>query len=414
MALSDPPAALPGPDRDEPAAARAPSLAALVAVSSVGPLGLNIITPSVPGLVDVFGVSYGAIQLTLTLYLLAFAVAPLALGALSDRFGRRPVLLAGLVLFMLGSALCLVANDYWTFLIGRVVQAMGGSAGLIIARAMIIDCYSGDRAGSMMAYAIAAISVTPALAVPLGGVLDEQISWRASFAVCLALGAAVAAYSHLRMPETNRLRSPLQSVVALISNYRQLLNNRCFLSHALLSAALITIYYAFLGGTPYVMASLWGHTPSDFGIAFMLLATTYVAANWVSGRATAQIGADRMIKTGAVLASLGPILMLAALATGSLNRETLFGLMMLSSIGTALAVPNANTRAIATLPRIAGAASGLTGALQLGLAGLAVAIVGPLQEGAGSALPTLTMMLLSGILAIAALIARRETKERTA
>src|SRR5690606_11417779 len=151
----------------------------LVAVAAVSPLGINIYLPSMPGMAADFGVDFAAIQLTLSLYLLTVAIGQLFIGPLSDRYGRRPVLLAGLAAFVLGSLLCLIAADIGLLLAGRVLQAVGGCAGITLSRAVVRDLYGREQAASMIGYVTMGMAVAPMLAPSIGGALDGVYGWQA-------------------------------------------------------------------------------------------------------------------------------------------------------------------------------------------------------------------------------------------
>src|SRR5690606_20851902 len=169
-------------------AQRRPSLAILIAVTALGPMALNIFIPAMPGMTAVFGVDYGTIQLTLTLYLVGLAVAQLFMGPLSDRFGRRPVLLGGIGLFLAGSLAAALAPSIEALIVARIVQAVGGCAGIVLGRAIVRDTHSREASASMIGYITMVMVVAPMLAPLIGGYLDSWFGWRATFITVLAVG----------------------------------------------------------------------------------------------------------------------------------------------------------------------------------------------------------------------------------
>ena len=170
-----------------------PSFAILVAISAIGPLALNLFIPSMPGLEKTFAVPYGTVQLTLTLYLIGMAVCQLIYGPASDKFGRRPMLLAGLSLFFIASVLAAIAPTIETLIAARLIQAIGGSAGIVLARAMVRDVFTREKSASMISYITMAFVVAPMIAPVLGGFLEQYASWRVGFWLLAGFGAIVLA-----------------------------------------------------------------------------------------------------------------------------------------------------------------------------------------------------------------------------
>ena len=168
-----------------------PSFAILVAISAIGPLALNMFIPSMPGLEKTFAVPYGTVQLTLTLYLIGMAVCQLIYGPASDKFGRRPLLLAGLSLFFIASVLAAIAPTIETLIAARLIQAIGGSAGIVLARAMVRDVFTREQSASMISYITMAFVVAPMIAPVLGGFFEQYASWRTGFWILAGFGAIV-------------------------------------------------------------------------------------------------------------------------------------------------------------------------------------------------------------------------------
>jgi DHA1 family bicyclomycin/chloramphenicol resistance-like MFS transporter len=201
----------------------------LVAVTATGPLALNILMPSMPGLPAVFGTDYATVQLTLSLYLIGLAGAQLIYGPLSDRYGRRPVLLAGLGVFLLGTLTGALAASISMVIAGRVLQAVGGCAGMVLGRAIVRDLYERDRAASVIAYVTMAMVVAPMLAPLFGGFLDDWLGWRATFWFVAVYGSVVVVFCFLLLGETHRTRLPFPGPAGMLSSYLRLLRSPLFL-----------------------------------------------------------------------------------------------------------------------------------------------------------------------------------------
>ena len=386
--------------RNQSGSPRRPALAILVALAALGPMALNIFVPSLPGMQGVFDTDYGRVQLTVTLYFAAFAVAQLVYGPLSDRLGRRPVLLAGLGLFGVGNLLCLTASSIDALIAGRVVQAVGGCAGLVLSRAVIRDLYGREQSASILAYVTMAMVVVPMFAPAIGGYLDVWYGWRAGFALVLLFGAVVLAASAFALHETHFDRSSTRGVAGLAASSCRLLHNRAFLGYALQVGGTAGTFFTFVGGAPYVMVEVMGRPPNEYGLYFIVIAVGYMTGNFVSGRISVRAGVDRMVLWGTSLAVAGMAAMAALTATGTLTPATLFASMGVVSLGHGFSMPNGTAGAVSVDPRRAGAASGIAGFLQMALGALGTWIVG-LWLG-GTATPLVAVMSASTILAFAA------------
>ncbi|GAB4365750.1 MAG: multidrug effflux MFS transporter [Kiloniellaceae bacterium] len=405
--------AAPGGPEEPAFSARRPSLAILIVVTALGPMALNIFIPSMPGMVTVFGTDYGTIQLTLTLYLAGVAVAQLFMGPLSDRFGRRPVLLAGVAVFLAGSLMAALANSVLLLIVGRVVQAVGGCAGLVLGRAIVRDTHSREESASMIGYITMAMVVAPMIAPFLGGHLDEWFGWRASFFTVFALGAVVLAFAWQLLHETHHHRRVGDGPLAMLQGFGILLRNPAFAGYALNVSFTTGVFFAFLAGAPYVMVEILDRPPSEYGAYFMLNALSYMAGNFASGRLATRIGPERMVFAGSLAALLGVALLTALAFTVELVPLVIFGPVMLVGLGNGLSLPSATASAISLRPDLAGTASGLTGFLQMAAGALVTVIVGALQDD--TVFPMAAVMSTSAIIALFGfLLARAALRPRPA
>ncbi|MCP5371381.1 MAG: multidrug effflux MFS transporter [Hyphomicrobiales bacterium] len=387
----------PAPAPQAPATPRLSLLALLISVTAIGPMALNIYLPSMPGLQRVFDVDYAVVQLTLTLYLIGLAAAQLVYGPLSDRLGRRPVLLAGLSLSLVGTLSCLVAPSIAWLIVGRLVQAVGACAGMVLARAMIRDLFPRERAASVMGYVTMAMVVAPMVAPTIGGYLDEFLGWRASFVFVAAATVAVIAAAAALLPETHGGRpgqaggsGPLEILRAW-----DLMANPAFRRYALQVGFTTSVFFSFVGGAPYIMVELMGQPPSRYGLYVIMVAAMYMTGNFTTGRVAVRVGPDRMIAWGTSLSLLGTVLLVAVYAAGVLMPVTLFACMAVVALGNGMSIPNGVAGAISVDPHRAGAASGLAGFLQMSVGAGATALIGLLL--ADSAMPLVALMLLGAV-----------------
>ncbi|NQW09639.1 MAG: multidrug effflux MFS transporter [Alphaproteobacteria bacterium] len=357
-----------------------PPIWILIAATATGPLALNIFVPSMPGLVGTFDTDYATVQLGLTLYLISIAFAQLVYGPASDRFGRRPALLVGLAIYAGASALCALAWSIESLIAGRMLQAIGGCAGMVLGRAIVRDVYERDRAAGAIAVITMAMAVAPAVAPALGGYLDSAFGWRASFAVPALVGLMVLASASWRLTETNLTPIPSIDVMAMLRNYGSLLKSRAFLGYAGNTACSVGAFFSFLAGAPYVLIEILDRGPEEYGFYFVLISVGYMGGNFAASRLSTRFGVDRLIPVGVGVSMLGAITGVGCVIAGIVTPASVFLPMGLVAIGNGLSQPNGIAAAISVNPRIAGAASGLMGFGQM-LAGAAFTqIVGFFQN----------------------------------
>jgi len=377
-----------------------PSFFMLIAVTAVGPFALNVFVPSMPAVQREFGTGYGSVQLTLSVFLVGLAVAQLVFGPLSDRFGRRPTLLAGLLAFLAGTAVCALATGVVGLSIGRFVQGVGGCAGMTLARTMIRDLYEREQAASVMAYVIMAMVVAPMVAPTIGGLVETEFGWRANFLLTLGLAAIVTLGTWLAVPETHRGERLATTALDLMRVNLDLGRNRRFLGYALSNAFTVANFHSFLGGASYVMVALMGYTPTDYGLYFMSSAVAFMLGNLGAGKLSERLGIDRMITLGTSIGLAGGIAMAVVHFAVGLDPVTMFGCLAITSIGSGLSLPGGMSGAISVDPRRFGAASGLAGFLQMMMGAIFSFGVGMFLDK--DATPMVLAMLVAVILAVAA------------
>lgn len=348
----------------------------LIAVAAVSPLGINLYLPSMPGMAAALEVDYAAVQFTLSVYLAAVALGQLFIGPVSDRYGRRPVLLGGLVMFVVGSVVCMLAPTAGVLNLGRVIQALGGCAGIALSRAIVRDLYDRTQAASMIAYVTMGMAVAPMIAPTIGGVLEALHGWRASFGFLAVFGLGTVVAVHVWLHETNPWRDTSTSPRQLLAGYVQLLRIPAFWGFALTAGLTSASFFAFVGGAPYVVIGLMERTPVEYGLYFGLVSVGYMAGNFCSGRFVAKVGPLRMIRMGILLSIVAVLIMAALYAIDDMQPAFLFVPTMLLGMGNGLVLPNCIAGAVSVKPEIAGAASGLAGSVQIGFGALVAPLVG--------------------------------------
>ena len=373
----------------------------LVAIAAVSPLGINLYLPSMPGMAVALGVDYAAIQFTLSVYLAAVALGQLVIGPISDRYGRRPVLLGGLVLFVIGSVICMLAPNITVLNLGRVVQALGGCAGITLSRAIVRDLYGRAQAASMIGYVTMGMAVAPMIAPTIGGVLEAAHGWRTSFAFLALFGVVTLAATYRQLHETNSRRGATAGSWRIFGGYAALFRLPAFWGYALCAGFTSSAFFAFVAGGAYVMIDLMGRTPVEYGLYFGLVSVGYIIGNFGSGRYAAKIGPHRMMRMGGLLAFLSVLVMAGLYALDDMQPAFLFVPIMFLGIGNGMVLPSCIAGAVSVKPEVAGAASGLAGSIQIGFGAVVAPVVGAILST--SAWPMILMTGFGTIMALAAM-----------
>jgi len=375
-----------------------PHLVTLVMAAAVGPLAMNVFLPSLPGMARHFETDYAVMQLAVSFYLVATALLQLFIGPASDRFGRRPVLIACFGIFLVGTAAAVYAPTVEALLLCRLLQAFA-SAGMVISRAVVRDTVGTVQAASQIGYITMGMSVVPMVGPMIGGVLDELFGWQSGFWLSFAFGLVAIAIILFDLSETNIHKS--DSFAAQFKTYPALLGSKKFWSYALTAAFTAGGFFAFISGGPYVATEMLDLSPSQYGFYFGVISLGYMLGNFLSGRFAMRFGINRMMLAGNVFACFGMMLSLWLFRAGVHHPLSLFGPVFFLGLGNGLTLPSANAGLVSVKPHLAGSASGLGGALQIGggaaLSVLAVALITP-QSGP---FPLLWLMLLSSAAACA-------------
>jgi DHA1 family bicyclomycin/chloramphenicol resistance-like MFS transporter len=349
-------------------------------IGCLGVFGMHVLLPALPAIGGRFAASAAETQLLISSSMLAIGFGNLAIAPLSDRFGRRPVLLAGLALYVLGSLAGLAAPTLEALIAARIVQAFGGGASQAVMRAALTDRF-GAGAATAIAYTAMAILIVPMFAPILGGFAVERYGWRAPFGLAALLGAAVVLFALLRVAETRRATPAGKAPPRIIAGYRQLLASPEYVAFVLYGGFMMTTVYLFIAGAPYVAIQLYGVSPPEYGLWFVLPAAAAFVGFLLAGRLSQAKGGYWMMRSGALVSLVGALGILATVAAGVWTPLALFLPAMLICHANALSAPNSMSAAIMIRPDIAGAASGLLGFLQLAIAALLAQTVAALENG---------------------------------
>lgn len=389
-----------------------PPLALLIAMVTFGPVSIDIFLPSLPDMTRVFATDVSHVQMTMSVFIGGFALSQLVLGPLSDRFGRRPVLLAGIALYLAASLASLAAHSIDTLILARLVQSFGACSGPVLSRAIVRDAFPKEQAARTMALMASVFTIAPAVAPIFGGWLHTLFDWHANFVVMAIFGACLFLGTWKWLDETN-LHPDLHALRLdrMIATYGLLLVQRSFLGHTLAISFIFAGMFCFVSVGSFVLIDVLGVRPDYFGFCFALVISGLLAGNVATARLGHRFGMTRMIGAGAIVA------VLAGTALGGLalfHVETIAAVLV-PMIGVFLAaglvLPNGMAAAIAPHGRVAGSASALLGFIQMGIAATAGWMVGRMHDG--TTLPmgvTIALMLCIGAASFGLLAGRTGKK----
>lgn len=391
------------------AAASPPHMFTLMALTTLSVLSLNMFLPSLSNMAAAFGADYALVALSIAGYLASTGALMLVMGPLSDRYGRRPVLLGALAVFTAASLGCAAATDIWVFLGFRLFQG-AVIAGWALSLAVIRDTAPAQEAASRIGYVSMALAAGPMLGPLVGGALDEVFGWRASFLLLSGLGAAAIALCWSDLGETNTARS--ETFAEQFRAYPELIRSRRYWGYVLCVAFSTGAFYAFLAGAPLVAVTLLGLSPAALGVCMGTMTAGFALGSYLSGRFAARYALTTMMLAGRIVGLAGLVAGLALVLAGVVNVVSLFGAVVVAGLGNGLTMPSANAGALSVRPALAGSASGLAGALTLGGGALLSSATGAVVTEATGAYALLGMMLLSTSLALAAALGVRAVDRR--
>ncbi|MDI4239028.1 multidrug effflux MFS transporter [Bradyrhizobium sp. Arg237L] len=374
----------------------------LVAMTGVAPISLYMLVPALPVLATTFGRDISIAQMTVSLFMVGIACSQLIMGPLSDKFGRRPVLLAGLGLMVVAGIGSIFAETLPQLIAARFFQALGGASGMVVSRAIIRDLYSRDRVGAMISLVIAVMMIAQMLSPLTGGLLETAFGWRAIFYAITAGALSVAVGIALALPETRRVRSD-------DSNFRRdvgsLIKTRAFIGYVLCQVLASQIIFTFAGGGPYIVVTQMGRTSAEYGAWFATTGFAYLVGNLLCVRFAPRHSLEQLIWFGLALQLGGSLLNLIFSFTG-VNQAPLwlFGTQMIVMAGNAFVMANSAAGAISVRPEAAGTASGAMGFLQQGVGSLVSQFGAYLGGHSTTTLPLTSAILIISIACASSMI----------
>ena len=378
-------------------------------MAGLSALTMNIFLPSLPRMTAYFDTDYRLVQLSVAIYLAVNACLQIFIGPISDRYGRRPVLLVSIAIFCAATVCCILSPTIEIFLFFRMVQAVVVT-GLVLSRAVVRDMVPQEEAASMIGYVTMGMAVVPMIGPAIGGLLDQWFGWQATFGFLLLFGFGMLALIWYDLGETAPLTAA--SFAEQFREYPELLTARRFWGYCAASAFSSGAFFAYLGGAPYVGTEVFGLEPALLGLLFGTPAVGYMVGNGLSGWFSVRVGINRMILMGAMIVVIGMGLSLILDTLGLKTVYTFFGFMTFVGLGNGMTIPNATAGMLSVRPHLAGTASGLGGAMMIGGGAALSALAGVVLTPGSGAAPLIWIMFLSGVMGLLSIIyvIRREAQ----
>lgn len=385
----------------------------LVTMNGVAPISLYLLVPALPALATTFDSAISVAQMTVSLYMVGIACSQIIMGPLSDRFGRRPVLIAGLSLTVAASMGCILAQTLPQLIAARFLQALGGATGMVISRAVIRDLYSRERVGGMISLVVGVMMIAQMVSPLTGGLIETAFGWRAIFYAMAAVSIAVAVLITIALPETRRARTESSGFRTDVGS---LMTSRAFVGFMLCQVLASQIIFIFAGGGPYLVINEMGRSSAEYGAWFATTAFAFLIGNLFCARFAPRHSLEGLIWIGLALQLAGSLLNLLFSVIGiNQTPSWLFGAQMIVMFANAFVMANSAAGAISVRPQAAGTASGAMGFLQMSVGSLISELGAWLGGHFTSTLP-LTAAIFALSLACASImifvVPRRQRAER--
>jgi DHA1 family bicyclomycin/chloramphenicol resistance-like MFS transporter len=375
---------------------------ALGAITLIGPLAIHLFLPLMPAVKTAFDISDAVVELTFSVTLFTMAIVTLFYGSLSDRYGRRPVLLSGLTLFVIGSALSAFATSVVMLIVGRIIQAVGAGSGLTLSRAIARDAYGPESLVKAIAYLTMAYTIGPMISPTFGGLLLDTFGWRAAFWFALAASAAILLMSYLVLFETKHRSDAPPPQGRVLSHYIRLLSSVRFVAYVLQSGALSFAFFAIAAASPLLMKDILGQGGLEYGLYFLMFPFGYTSGNWVSVRLSGRVPIDTMVLLGSILSFILFLGQAVFILAGELSPLLIFLPGGLVSFAQGLSMANAQAGAMRIEPSLAGTAAGLGVFMQMFLSAVSSELFGILSDG--TAIPMIELTMTGAMVALGSAI----------
>lgn len=367
----------------------------LALIAGLGPITIHVILPVLPEIQRVFVASSAVTQFTLTLGVVAMAFSTIGYGPAADRFGRKPVLVWGLVLFIAGSAICIWSPNIEVLIAGRIVQAIGGAAGMVVSRAIIRDMFNREDSARVIGQVMSVVVISPIISPVIGGFIVQFAGWQFVFILTAAMGVVTLVFALPAIRETRVANNQTTTLAQTFRAIPLLLRTPAFLAYACYAGCGMGLFMVVAGGAPFLMAGVFDRSPSAFGLFFMTMSASFLAGTAISSRITVRIGLDRMVRVGSTGAMLASLVVPALFLAGVQSPWAIFLPGVFVGLFHGLAMPNAQAGAVSVNPQLAGSASGLTMFLQMSIGAAFGQAAGMVSHD--SAIPVAILLAIAGL-----------------
>ncbi|MBC8410808.1 MAG: multidrug effflux MFS transporter [Rhodobacteraceae bacterium] len=374
-----------------------PHILTLVLLAGMAALSMNIFLPSLPGMTAYFDTTYAIMNLSISMYLAFTALLQLFIGPISDRVGRRPVVLVSFVIFFIATIGCLLSTSIEVFLFFRMLQAFIVT-GMVLSRAIVRDIVEDKKAASMIGYVTMGMAMVPMFAPAIGGFLNDLFGWKANFSMLLFIGIIIAALAYFDLGETNNNIS--KGFSKQFKEYPELFKSKRFWAYSFTTVFASGSFFSFIGGAPFVSTNSFELSSSAFGIYFGVTTLGYVVGSFISGKFSERFGIHFMLLQGSWITALGLLLSLFIFWLGFGSATVFFGCMILAGVGNGMVLPNANAGLLSVRPSLAGSASGIGGAIMLGGGAFLAYLAGLISTEQAGPYPLMYLMIFTAFAAL--------------
>ena len=374
-----------------------PHILTLVFLAGMAALSMNIFLPSLPGMTAYFDTTYAIMNLSISMYLAFTALLQLFIGPISDRVGRRPVVLISFVIFFIATIGCLLSTSIEVFLFFRMLQAFIVT-GMVLSRAIVRDIVEDKKAASMIGYVTMGMAMVPMFAPAIGGFLNDLFGWKANFSMLLFIGIIIAALAYFDLGETNNNIS--KGFSKQFKEYPELFKSKRFWAYCFTTVFASGSFFSFIGGAPFVSTNSFELSSSAFGIYFGVTTLGYVVGSFISGKFSERFGIHFMLLQGSWITALGLLLSLFIFWLGFGSATVFFGCMILAGVGNGMVLPNANAGLLSVRPSLAGSASGIGGAIMLGGGAFLAYLAGLISTEQAGPYPLMYLMIFTAFAAL--------------
>jgi MFS transporter, DHA1 family, multidrug resistance protein len=364
------------------------SIVMLTLMAALGQMSVSLYLPSMPRMTEALDTSMGMVQLTLTVFFAGFAASQLLVGPVSDRLGRRPVLLLGLLVFMVASLACMLSVSVSQLIAARFFQAFGACTAQALSRAVVRDTTEGAESVRAMSLIAAVMSLSPAITPTIGAQLQVHFGWRANFALLLLVGTALALLCAFMMPETNRRKDRHATDPSrMLANYCRVLTDRAFFGYGIALGCVYAALYSFQTGSPHLLMVLVGHSPESYGLLSLLNVLGFLVGSLMAARLSNRLGTYWLVRLGCLMILVAGFALLVPPLLGHLSTVAIIGPVMLFMCGAGILLPAAMSGALERYSHMAGTASAMLGFMQMALAFAGSLLVSLLQDMHVHAMP---------------------------